>query len=43
MNNEIKLAKKTHYMNAFHENESTVKKTWNTINELTQENKMIHM
>ena len=35
VNNEIKLAKKAHYMNAFHENESNVKKTWGIINELT--------
>ncbi len=26
VNNEIKFAKKAHYMNAFHENESNVKK-----------------
>ena len=32
LSNEIKLA---HYMNAFHENDSNVKKTWNIINELT--------
>ncbi len=35
VNNEIKFAKKAHYMNAFHENESSVKKTWGIINELT--------
>ena len=35
VNNEIKFAKKAHYMNAFHENESNVKKTWGIINELT--------
>ena len=35
VNNEIKFAKKGHYMNAFHENESNVKKTWGIINELT--------
>ena len=28
VNNEIKLAKKAHFMNSFHENESNVKKTW---------------
>ena len=36
MNNEIKFAKKAHYINAFHENESNLKKTWGImINELT--------
>ena len=35
VNNEIKFAKKAHYMNAFHENESNLKKTWGIINELT--------
>jgi Sec7-like guanine-nucleotide exchange factor len=35
VNNEIKFAKKAHYMNACHENESNVKKTWGIINELT--------
>ena len=35
VNNEIKFARKAHYMNAFHENESNVKKTWGIINELT--------
>ena len=35
VNNEIKLAKKAHYVSAFHENESNVKKTWGIINELT--------
>ena len=35
VNNEIKLAKNAHYMNAFLENESNVKKTWGIINELT--------
>jgi hypothetical protein len=43
VNNEIKFAKKAHYMNAFHENESNVKKTWGIINELTSKNKIIHM
>ena len=43
VNNEIKFAKKAHYMNAFHENDSNVKKTWGTINELTSKNKIIHM
>ena len=31
---EIKLSKKAYYMEAFHENESNVKKTWGIINEL---------
>ncbi len=35
VNNEIKFAKKAHYMNAFHENESNLEKTWGIINELT--------
>ena len=35
VNSEIKLAKKAYYMNALHENESNVKKTWSIINELT--------
>ncbi len=35
VNSEIKFVKKAHYMNAFHENESSVKKTWGIINELT--------
>jgi hypothetical protein len=43
VNNEIKFAKKAHYMNAFHENESNEKKTCGIINELTSKNKIIHM
>ncbi len=36
VNNEIKLAKKAHYMNAFHENESNVNESnVGIINELT--------
>ena len=35
VNNEIKQAKDSYYVNSFRENEGNSRKTWNTINEIT--------
>ena len=35
VNSEIKQAKESYYVNSFRDNEGNLRKTWNTINEIT--------